>query len=54
MGIESFGVNVPPNLLIVDIRDGYNHLEEKLLDQAQAQVSYTLFWGFIRVAYPKA
>ena len=30
-----------------------NHLEERLLDQAQAQAS-SPFWGFIRVAYPKA
>ena len=31
-----------------------NHLEERLLDQAQVCVSYTPpFWG-VRVAYPKA
>ena len=32
-----------------------NHLEERLLDQAQVCTSYTpRFWGVIRVAYPKA
>ena len=32
-----------------------NHLEERLLDQAQARASYTPpFWGAIRVAYPRA
>ena len=31
-----------------------NHLEERLLDQAQARASYTPFFGVIRVAYPKA
>ena len=32
-----------------------NHPEEMLLDQAQARTPYTpLFWGVIRVAYPKA
>ena len=34
---------------------GGNHLEERLLDQAQAQALYTPpFLGVIRVAYPKA
>ena len=34
---------------------GVNHLEERLLDHAQARASYTprFFW-VIRVAYPKA
>ena len=32
-----------------------NHLEERLLDQATARVSFTPpFLGVIRVAYPKA
>ena len=32
-----------------------NHLEERLLDQAQARASYTPpLLGVIRVAYPKA
>ena len=31
-----------------------NHLEERLLDQAQARTPYTPAWGVIRVAYPKA
>ena len=31
-----------------------NHLEERLLDQAQARALYTPFFGVVRVAYPKA
>ena len=30
-----------------------NHLEERLLDQAQARALYTPFLGVVRVAYPK-
>ena len=36
-----------------DIFAGENHLEERLLDQAQARASYTPpFFGVVRVAYP--
>ena len=31
-----------------------NHLEERLLNQAQAQVLYTPLFGVVRVAYPDA
>ena len=36
------------------LRGTENHLEERLLDQAQARASCTPFFGVIRVAYPKA
>ena len=31
-----------------------NNLEERLLDQAQAQASYTPFFQVVRIAYPNA
>ena len=42
----TFGPNLVPKALAYSKWWAVNHLEERLLDQAQARASYTpLFWG---------
>ena len=46
------GLPARPFELMVSLMIVRNHLEERLLDQAQARASYTPFFGVVRVAYP--